>query len=121
MAKPRSSRKWTATSVPRTSAWAPATNAGNGVVVAAADLPVGDANVVTGPCTASLALRALSRLRLASQQVLPRARSSPVRAILWHPLNVPRRRPDPARQALATSLMGRPFATAAVWIAFGSV
>ncbi len=27
-AKPRSSRKWTATSVPRTSAWAPATNAG---------------------------------------------------------------------------------------------
>ena len=32
MAKPRSSRKWTATSVPRTSAAAPASNAGSGIV-----------------------------------------------------------------------------------------
>jgi hypothetical protein len=38
-------------------------------VIAAADLPVGGAEVLTGPCTASLALRTVSRLRLAAQQV----------------------------------------------------
>src|SRR5712691_8330986 len=56
------------------SACAPATNVGSGVVVATEVLPVGEAKVVTEHCTAWMAPRTLSSLRLiaATGQLLGR-------------------------------------------------